>query len=46
MLQPHLHNAGANGSLQCCVVALGLVGIGECKLSHCLVELGVLPDMR
>jgi hypothetical protein len=46
MLQLHLDLARTDGSPQSCVVALGLVGIGECKLSHCLVELGVLPDMR
>ena len=46
MLQLHLDDARANGSLQCCVVPLGLVGIGERKFAHRLVELGaLLPEI-
>src|SRR5262249_48656398 len=42
MFQLHLHNAGANGSAQRCVIALRLVGIGERELAHRLVELVAL----
>src|SRR6516164_10550127 len=42
MLQLHLHDTRANGSPQCRVVALGLVGIGQRELAHRLVELVAL----
>jgi hypothetical protein len=45
VLQLHLDDARANGSPQCRVVALGLVGIGEREFAHRLVELGVLPEI-
>src|SRR5215831_18091995 len=44
MLQPHLHDPGADCGAQRCVIALGLVGIGERELTHRLVELVALSS--
>ena len=46
MLQLHLDDAGAHSRLQRRVVLFGLVGVGERKFAHRLVELGaLLPEI-
>src|SRR5271166_1768240 len=44
-LQVHLDSAGAYRRRQSCVVSLGLIGIGESKLPHRLVELILLAEI-
>jgi hypothetical protein len=44
-VQLHLYDTRAHRSLQCRMVALGLVGISECEFAHRLVKPIALPEI-